>query len=116
METANWWVQLIGVVLGGGMVSAIVGAIATRKKIGADAESTFVATSNDQRRSLVEDADRFRGERDLEHVRANRLEGDIRNWWARADRMMIWVRRQEARNEEAGVVDPAPTLYPPEDE
>lgn len=113
---SNGWVQLIAVILGGGAVSAIVGAIATRKKIGADADSTFVTTSNDQRKSLAEDADRYRKERDDEHDRANKLDWKVRRWWERADRFMIWARRQEARNLEQGINDPMPALYPPDGE
>ena len=116
METTSGWVQLVGVILGGGLMSTIVGAIALRKKVGADVNSTFVATSNDQRLSLVADADRYRAERDAEHERANNLDWKVRRWWDRADRFMIWARRQEARNEERGIIDPMPPLYPPDGE
>jgi hypothetical protein len=116
MEKAEWWVQLIGVILGGGVVSALVGAIATRKKLSADTDSTFVTTADVQRRSLVEDRKEALAERDAEHDERIKLERHVRAWWARADRMMIWVRRQEARNVDAGIDDPAPPLYPPEGE
>lgn len=116
METANGWVQLIAVVLGGGVATAIVQVIATRKKTGAETDSTFVATANDQRQSLVLDADRYRAERDTEHERANKLDWKVRRWWERADRFMIWARRQEARNIERGIEDPMPSLYPPDGE
>lgn len=116
METAEWWVQLIGVILGGSVVSAVVGAIATRKKLGADVDSTFVATSDTQRKGLKEDLEDARNERDEEHAERIKLERHVRAWWARADKMMTWVRRQEQRNIDAGINDPAPPLYPPDGE
>ena len=112
MENANGWIQLIGVVLGGGVVSAVVGAIATRKKVGADADSMFVSTAATQKQGLVDDNVRLRKERDEEHERANNLDWKVRDWWARADRFMIWARRQEARNAANGIDDPMPDLYP----
>jgi hypothetical protein len=115
MESTNQWVQLIAVILGGGAISAIVQVIATHRKVGADANATFVTASNDQRRSLAEDADRYRKERDEEHARANALDWKLRDWWARADRFMIWARRQDARNRENGVDDPMPDLFPTPD-
>lgn len=115
-ESTNAWVQIAAILLGGGVVSAIVQAIALRKKVGTDNNATFVATANDQRESLVDDLTRVRKERDEEHERANRLDWKVRDWWARADRFMIWARRQEARNREQGIDDPMPDLYPISDQ
>lgn len=112
MDSPNAWIQLVGVILAGGVGTAIVQAIATHKKVDSESDDTFVTTSNKQRQSLVDDADRYKRERDEEHARANRNDWKLREWWARADRMMIWVRRQVARNEAAGIDDPPPELYP----
>jgi hypothetical protein len=116
MENANGWIQLLGVVLGGTVLSTAISAIVQRKKVGADTDSTFVSTADQQRKGLVDDLTRTRTERDAEHERANRNDIKLRGWWARADLVMIWARRQDARNAERGIVDPMPQLYPSDGE
>lgn len=112
MDSPNSWIQLIGVILAGGVGTAIVQAIAQHKKVDTESDDTFVTTSNKQRQSLVDDADRWRREYLSEHERANKLDWKVRDWWARADRFMMWARRQDARNREAGIEDPMPDLFP----
>ena len=114
-ESPNGWIQLAAILFGGGLAAAIVQAIALRRKVGTDSDAVFVATANEQRKSLVDDNDRLRAARDAESRRADRLERKLRQWWARADAVMAWARRQQSRNAEAGIDDPMPPLYPPDD-
>jgi len=100
------------VILGGGVISTAISAIAQHRKVGADRDSTFVTTADNQRKGLVDDLERVRKERDSEHERANALDHKVRQWWIRADVFMIWARRQDARNKELGITDPMPELYP----
>lgn len=112
-NSASSWIQLLGLFLGSGVVTAIVQAIIQRRKAGTEADNAFVTTADTQRKGLIEDLRRAREERDSEHERANTLDQKVRQWWIRADRFMVWARRQELRNTERGVVDPMPELYPP---
>ena len=114
-ESPNGWLQLAAIILSGGLATAIVQAIALRRKVGTDTDQVFVTTANEQRKSLVDDNDRLRAARDAESRRADGLDRKLRQWWARADAVMAWARRQQSRNAEAGIDDPMPPLYPPDD-
>lgn len=112
-ETPNQWVQLIGLIVASGLFTAVVQAISTRKKTGAETTEKVVQGAGQLNDDLREDYDRARRERLEEHERANRGDVKLRGWWARADALAPWIRRQEMRNLERGIDDPAPPLFPP---
>ena len=116
MGSVDNWVQLLGVLGLGGVITAIITAVANRKMTGASAGAKIIESADTQIENLTVDLTRVRTERDHAHRRANRADTKLRGWWERADRLAPWIRRQEARNAEAGITDPAPPLYPPEDE
>jgi hypothetical protein len=119
----NGVVQLVATGGFATIIAAIIGAVAGQRVQKANAGNIAIQSADTQIENLTSDNDRLRrnmreaDERLLAaESRAERLAAKVRGWWERADRMMAWVRRQEARLAEQGIHDPAPALYPPDGE
>jgi hypothetical protein len=110
------WVQLFGVGGVATVIVAIIGAVASNRVQKANAGNIAIQSADTQIANLEGERDYWEKQTIKERERANTLDGKIRGWFQRADAMMVWIRRQERRLEEAGVVDPAPALYPPDGE
>lgn len=112
MEQANPIIQWLGAIGLGSILTGVIAAIAGRKLTQANTGAKIVESADTQIENLEKERDYFRNDRDAERSRANREATKNRGWWERADRMMVWVRRQEQRNNDNAIDDPAPRLYP----
>ena len=112
----NYWVQLFGVGGVAAVITAIIGAVAGQRTQKANAGNIAIQSADTQIENLENENKYLRTDRDAERDRANREATKNRRWWARADRLAPWIRRQEQRLADAGVHDPAPALYPADGE
>lgn len=117
MESGNWVVQLLGVLGGGTVLTAIVAAISSRKKIGAEATEKITAAAGDQLDNMREDLNRLVAERNEARTERNRIDRHNRAWWARADVHSRWDRDVMRKMDDAGIpYEPCPSVYPVSDE
>jgi hypothetical protein len=107
-------VQVLSVLGIGGIGAAIVAAISTRKKVGAETNEKVVATTGELLDLANEEVARARAE--VKESRADRIKWERRQrgWWERVDDHAQWdrdrVREALERNE---TIPAPPPLYPP---
>jgi len=107
------WVQILGVLGLGGVITAIITAISSRKKIGAETTERVVSAAGDQIDNMREELAAARLEIREERMRRRIWESRQAEWWARAYEMDRWLRRflPEARAKGVEIEDP-PQLFP----
>lgn len=112
-ELSNW-VQLLGVLGIGGVLTAIVTAVSARKKLGAETTEKVVMAAGDQIDNMREELVAARVEV-AEHRAAKRLwEARQSGWWSRAYAMDRWIRKFLPAARDAGVeIEDPPSLFPP---
>lgn len=117
MESTNWVIQLLGVLGGGTVLTSIVVAISSRKKIGAEATEKITAAAGEQLDNMREELTAARIEIRDARAERNRIDQHNRAWWTRADRHSVWDRAVMRKLDEAGIpYDPCPSVYPPSGE
>jgi hypothetical protein len=117
MEHISGIVQILGVLGIGTIGAAIVVAVSSRKRVGAETNEKVVATTGDLLDIANEEVKRAREE--LKATRADRIvwERRQRRWWERADAHAQWDRDRIREAVEAGRTVPTPPpLFPPDGE
>lgn len=112
MGEATSWVQILATGGVTSLVITIVTIVANRRLTKADTGSKIVQSADVQIDNLAAERDYFKGEVKALREERSADKAALRGWWERAERAVIWMRRQEQRLEEAGIVDPAPDLLP----
>lgn len=115
------WVQLVGVLAAGGVLTAALTAWANRKITGATATAKVIESAHAQIDSLQEDVINLRTERDEARAEARKeraarhtWEQRQADWWHRAYEVDLWVRRQLIKARERGEeLETPPTIFPP---
>lgn len=109
--------QILSVLGIGGIGVAVVTALATRKRVGAETNEKIVATSGELIDDVRADKEAARLERNDERRGRILAEKRLRDWWERADAYAPWVRLVRGLLDDAGITyPPPPPLYPPDNE
>lgn len=115
MDKLESWVQLLGVLGIGGVATAIITAISSRKKIGAETSQTIVLAAGDQVDNMREELAAARAETREAREARKVWEARQSGWWARGYELDRWIRRFlfEARRAGIEIEDPPPIFPPP---